>query len=245
MNKASDIQEFRKLFALWLEAETTRAQESRLRELAEGLKADTLDPDLYNDVMLIASLGVVADEASAACGEFDSDAFVAFVDKTVESGSPKRRSYRLLWTGIASAAAAAVLLLVTVGKHDREAVVSQTTMPVAVETQTVHIAKTEVQPEVYVEPVKAEPDRNVKPAEAPRIAKTSKPVVCVAAEEATAIQEETDVLDVREVTDPDEAARILSESCNLLAFCMSKAEESTQEAIMTLNDNINIIYTKI
>lgn len=243
MNKVTDIQEFKKLFGLWLEAGTDREQERRLGELARRLRTEELEPELRADVLLAATLG--APLKLAETPGLDTAAFAAFVDETL-TGVPRRarRNRFRKWGVLTTAAAAAVLLAVMTARHAdpvqesgvREDAVTKTARVLARESeaQTVKTLQTNL-PE-------AMPDAEEGAATAKAVRHPA--VQATEAEYARAVQgraEETETLEVREVTDPEEAALILSESCNLLASCLTKAENSTQEAIVTLNDNINLL----
>lgn len=92
MNKVTDIQEFRELSGLWLEAGTDREQERLLGELARRLQAEELEPELRADVLLAATLG--APEKLAETPGLDPAAFAAFVDETVACVPPRARRNR-------------------------------------------------------------------------------------------------------------------------------------------------------
>lgn len=245
-DKATDIQEFRELFGLWLEAETDREQERRLGELALSLRGEELDGQLRADVLLAASLDILGktDEPLEA---LDPDGFAAFVDKTVaRSPGPARRRRIRLWGAVSAFSAAAAVLLAVVSVRDgNEAVEPVKATQAAVEQQGGRTLA------LSVEARQGEP-RHEERAQAPRIpaqkAAEVRPATVpspspIAGQTLSAArsEEEAETLEVREVTDPEEAALILSESCNLLASCLTKAENSTQEAIVTLNDNINLL----
>lgn len=241
-DKATDIQEFRELFGLWLEAETDREQERRLGELALSLRGEELDGQLRADVLLAASLDILGktDEPLEA---LDPDGFAAFVDKTVaRSPGPARRRRIRLWGAVSAFSAAAAVLLAVVSVRDgNEAVEPVKATQAAVEQQGGRTLA------LSVEARQGEP-RHEERAQAPRIPAEVRPATVpsprpIAGQTLSAArsEEEAETLEVREVTDPEEAALILSESCNLLASCLTKAENSTQEAIETLNDNINLL----
>lgn len=246
MNKASDIQEFKRLFALWLEADTTREQESRLCELAEMLCSETLDARLHKDMMLVLSLEKIAEEITEDDLELDKDGFASFVDRTVLPGVNRGCPRKWLWPGMVSAAAAAILLFFVVGKQSNEIAVGKLDNIPAVESKVAYTAKSDVKIEIAtdtvkrVSPVKRREVQTNPHRESPAAGHDLK-----IDNEETSVNNDEQILEVREVTDPEEAAMLLSDSCNLLALCLTKAEKSTQEAIGTLNDNINIIFTEI
>lgn len=244
MNKVTDIQEFRELFGLWLEAGTDREQERLLGELARRLRTEELEPELRADVLLAATLG--APEKFAETPGLDPEAFAAFVDETV--ACVPRRAHRnrfLKWGVPTTAAAAAVLLAVMTVKHADPVQTTGVGEGNAVtKTARVPARNGGAQP---VRPLYADGSGTMSDTEegaATAKAVRHSAVRVTEAEYARAVQvheKKAETLEVREVTDPEEAALILSESCNLLASCLTKAEHSTQEAIVTLNDNINLL----
>lgn len=244
MNKVTDIQEFRELFGLWLEAGTDREQERLLGELARRLQAEELEPELRADVLLAATLG--APEKLAETPGLDPTAFASFVDETV--ACVPRRAHRnrfRKWGVLTTSAAAAVLLAVMTVRHAepvqtdgaREGNVVTKTARVSAQNGGAQPART-----LHADGSGTMPDMEEEAATAKVVRHPA--VRATEAEHARAVQvhdEGAEALEVREVTDPEEAALILSESCNLLASCLTKAEHSTQEAIVTLNDNINFL----
>lgn len=249
MNKVTDIQEFRELSGLWLEAGTDREQERLLGELARRLQAEELEPELRADVLLAATLG--APEKLAETPGLDPAAFAAFVDETVACVPPRARRNRFRkWGVLTTSAAAAVLLAVMTLRH-AEPVQTDGALEGNAVTKTAQVSARNggAQPvrTLHADGTGTMPDTEeeaatVKAVRHPAVRATEAKVT--EAEHARAVQvheEEAETLEMREVTDPEEAALILSESCNLLASCLTKAEHSTQEAIVTLNDNINLL----
>lgn len=240
MNIASDIQKFRELFALWLEAAATPRQERRLSQLAAGLAGKTGDPALEKDIALILTLDSMGEASVQADPELQPEQFAAFVEETVQATPTRRRHRFALWSaiGAATASAAAVLLLVISGPGSQPA---DTPGPTAAATPAMAVAS---KPQPEAPQPAPRPETQPAPRRSDRPARAARPAPALSPAASTpALEEQT--LQVREVTDPQEAALIISESCNLLASCISRAGEDTRQAISTVNENINSIYSEI
>ena len=207
---------------LWLEGETSVAQEHELTNLACELWRDPSaalsDSDRRDINMLVGLAAVDTSEIP-----------------TANTVTHKRRT---LWTIISAAAVLALLLCAGIWMFHPE---DKSSAP--------QLAKAE-QADVPHKDAIAQADMPAEHPSAPgeeEAVSASEPVETTAESHVVAttrmVKAETscpaDTISVREVTDPDEALALMNESCTLLAESFRIAEQNSTQAAQTIADKIS------
>lgn len=231
MNETTDIQQFQSLFASWLEAGTSLEQEQELLRLACRLLNSGCDAPTRRDAEL-AKLSIAYRPANAEAGEFSG-----FVDSLTKQKAPRHQ--RSKW--LRYAVAAALLALVAgVKMMLRAPEPAPAPAPATMPATTLAVAEQEpiaAKPETPAKTAKPEKPERPDLADLPGKSDLAERI----ADPATAAQ----LLEPREITDPQEAAEVLGKSCMLLADCLQQAEQGSQKALGTFTDNINLVSTII
>lgn len=232
MEKTTDIQQFRDLFTLWLEASTDRNQESRLVELARRLSDMPLEESVAADVSLILALGSIADNRQRLSGKRQ---FMASLDKLTCESPRQTLGKRMLWT---ASVAATLLILLSIGiwmLKPQENEAPQEPGPVIV-------AEANLPPLHKEEPVlKKEQPKGQEAVVATEVDNPVQKKHRAGKRPAIASVPESDFLEPRVVTDPNEVIAILNQSSAHLQAAFSDVNENTCQVKQILNESINFL----
>lgn len=234
MNK-NDINRFRILLERYYAGDTTSEQEQDLMRLAKSFDRDNMPTDLVDDVRMLCDMSTLSGDARQFADFLDA------LPPNVDIKPSRRRLNRTIWIS----AAASVALLLTVGgfalfnndSHESTKMIAKTerVANVKVLTNEVTSIKDVKDDELLkVDNDKSELIASTKPKKTSRQTKSMKEQISVSAEESNYI----------EVTDPEEAARIFSQSLNLISQNMSVAESSidvAERSLQTTSKTINRI----
>lgn len=232
MAKTTDLQRFKQLMEAWLEAETSPAQEQELFSIAERIDMAECDRQTRHDVELIKGLSVYKAEIS------DESCFDSFVNTLTQTGNQRRN----LWTwrqisGIAAAAA----LIITAGVwmfHTRQ------TPPVPIPDEPVHHILAQADHKTQEQSISPDTPAALPYQDTPAPQPANEPTDTYKTSSSRprsstkAVAPANTTLEAREITDPEEAAAILAQSCLLLNKCVGTAEQESYKAITTVSENI-------
>ncbi len=223
----TDIQELERLLKLFYDGNTTARQEERLYALAAEAEGETKPTHLQADLTMLRDTGLARRSVLMA-----RDAgFTEFLDTlTGTAPEPRRRGRKSLWgiLGISAAAAAVAALCFNV---------SRVSIPQVTDTQpAVQLAATSEpysipSPTADREDVETETEETVAETETQRHRRAPSPAR--RSNDRHVVQ--------REVTDPEEAARLVRESCMLLSHVLGKASEGREAAITRLETSLTTI----
>lgn len=222
----TDIQELERLLKLFYDGNTTARQEERLYALAAEAEGETMPTHLQADLTMLRDTGLARRSILMA-----RDAgFTEFLDTLTGTAPEPPARRKSLWgiLGISAAAAAVAALCFNV---------SRVSIPQVTDTQpAVQLAATSEpysipSPTADREDVETETEETVAETETQRHRRAPSP---------TRRSNDRHVVQ-REVTDPEEAARLVRESCMLLSHVLGKASEGREAAITRLETSLTTI----
>lgn len=229
MEYSADIKTFDALRRAWYEATLSTDDEKRLYALAARLlEAGVLEGKDRSDAMMLA---VCARTAACPDTHYKALEFATAIDRAV---TPRRRKASLLWISAAACAA----LLAGIGFSLLR---STTDSPVADKQVPALTAQVAAPRRVTSAPAA------VAVTAAPQVSiPTATPV---APARRTALAEMTAVPDtvpaeqpaLREITDPEEASCLISQTCLVLGSSLALAQNGANGAITELEINLNSI----
>lgn len=229
MEYSADIKTFDALRRAWYEATLSTDDEKRLYALATRLlEAGVLEGEDRSDAMMLA---VCARTAACSDPHYKAVEFAATLDRVV---TPHRRKTPLLWIS----AAACTALLAGIGFSLLRPSAENFTADKPTPSLTAQVAA----------PRQATPAPAAAPSAAPQVS-TPTAVQAAPVRKTAARTEVTAVPDtapaeqaaLREITDPDEASCLISQTCLVLGSSLALAQNGANGAITELEINLNSI----
>ncbi|MCM1319381.1 MAG: hypothetical protein NC217_03255 [Muribaculaceae bacterium] len=230
MKKTTDIQRFKALFTLWLEGDTSRGQEKELLALAKAVDFANCDEQTRRDVKMVVDLESFS--APKAC----SAEFNQFLDNL--TASPTRK-HKFNWLKVCSAAAT-VALIAGAGIWLMK---SPEKPAMQLEPATPQLAQVQPKPgkRVDIKPIVEKEAEAETATPAPTAVKQPTVAIKSAKPKRAAQVAEPEVLQTREITDPEEALALLTGTYELLASCAETAEQKSADALSILHENLNTL----
>ncbi|MCM1006122.1 MAG: hypothetical protein NC402_07485 [Prevotella sp.] len=230
MEKTTDIQRFKALFTLWLEGDTSREREKELLALAKTVNFANCDEQTRRDAKMVVDL-----ESFSAPKAYPAE-FNQFLENLTAAPTRKRK---FNWLKVCSAAAAVALIagagIWLIKSPEKPAMQPEPATPQLAQVQPKPEKRIDIKPIVKkkaeAETVTLAPAAEKQPTMAVKSAKP-KPAAEVA---------EPEVLQTREITDPEEAIALLTGTCELLASCAETAEQKSADALSILHENLNTL----
>ena len=223
----TDIQELERLLKLFYDGNTTARQEERLYALAAEAEGETMPTHLQADLRMLRDTGrarrSVRMARDAGCTEF--------LDTLTGTAPEPRRRGRKGWWGILGISAAAAAVAALCFNVSRVSISQVTDTPPAVQLAATSEPYSIPAPTTDIEDVETETEETVAETETQRHRRAPSPT-----------RRSNDLYTgQREVTDPEEAARLVRESCMLLSHVLGKASEGREAAITRLETSLTTI----